>query len=616
MSNLEQALAYLERGYSVIPLRCDLSKNPKEQIRPRLKEWKRYQRVLPTRAEVELWWAQAPNAGIAIICGAVSGLVVIDIDPRNGGDPDLSRWPETYTVKSPGGYHLYYKHPGADTPPSVGKIETGVDVRGDRSYIVAAGTVRADGAYEVHRDVELADLPELKAQKKPEKEDDFFSHDFSVGELNWAEDALVNGAPEGTRNDTLTRLAGLYAGKGVPEAVTLGQLFLWGKHACNPPLTQREVKDVVNRIYASEREAKKQEAFGKEPAIRLLRARDFINKYAGETSWLIDGWLPEGSIGFIVSPPECYKSWFTGELATSIATGVDFLGAVPVNKRGPVLVLQQEDSKTTTANRYSAQLSDKLFKWTEANGDDPYRFDAPGAEDLYITETRGFSFEDPAAVKELEAAIEALRPRLVIIDPLYQVVSHGDHMVAAPKQMQPLKKLRDKYGTTFLLVHHAGKSKVMDFDREGALGSQLLNAFVEFGFQVRKPDDTTVLIKRHAKDGPTPALVSLDWNIKLEDDEFVYRPTLVQLRPDEVEEIVSKYNSKRSGQKKDEGMELAELKTDGDISLVREALQNGLSTVGAICKESGLNQSRARTALQTLSQDGLVRRQNGEYTLA
>ena len=50
------------------------------------------------------------------IHAGASGLLIVDIDPKNGGDPEkyFATWPATKTVKTPsGGYHAYYYWPGS-----------------------------------------------------------------------------------------------------------------------------------------------------------------------------------------------------------------------------------------------------------------------------------------------------------------------------------------------------------------------------------------------------------------------------------------------------------------------------------------------------------------------
>ncbi len=74
----EAALDLLcKREFSVIPLR------PHDK-KPMLPSWAEYQRRLPSEEEVDLWWTQWPDANIGIVTGAISGLVVVDVDGAEG----------------------------------------------------------------------------------------------------------------------------------------------------------------------------------------------------------------------------------------------------------------------------------------------------------------------------------------------------------------------------------------------------------------------------------------------------------------------------------------------------------------------------------------------------
>ena len=57
-----------------------------------------------------------PSGLLAIRTGIASGLLVVDVDPRNGGRVDTALMAPTATVATGGGgWHLYYRHPGTPT---------------------------------------------------------------------------------------------------------------------------------------------------------------------------------------------------------------------------------------------------------------------------------------------------------------------------------------------------------------------------------------------------------------------------------------------------------------------------------------------------------------------
>jgi Bifunctional DNA primase/polymerase, N-terminal len=136
------ACEYAARGWSVIPLRQG-TKIPDGQLVPHGKD-----DASADLATVFRWWSKRPEDGIAINCGE-SGLVVLDIDPRHGGDDSLhelekqlGKLPVTVTaITGGGGEHILFSHPGF---PLVGVLAPGIDIK-DNGYIVASPSIHPSG---------------------------------------------------------------------------------------------------------------------------------------------------------------------------------------------------------------------------------------------------------------------------------------------------------------------------------------------------------------------------------------------------------------------------------------------------------------------------------------
>lgn len=79
----QAALEYLQRHWSVIPVRA-------HDKRPAIR-WQQYLGRLATSTELDEWFLKWPNANIGIVTGAISGLVVLDIDPEHGGNESLAQ---------------------------------------------------------------------------------------------------------------------------------------------------------------------------------------------------------------------------------------------------------------------------------------------------------------------------------------------------------------------------------------------------------------------------------------------------------------------------------------------------------------------------------------------
>lgn len=238
------AEAYVALGWSPIPLRADK--------RPWV-PWEAYQRRRAAPEEIEAWRRRFRPLNVGIVTGAISGLVVLDSDGERG-DASLAgkHLPPTPTVRTGKGIHRYYRHPGHPVPNAVGLLP-GVDLRGDGGYVVAPPSMHPSGRrYEWVQGLSPWDLPpapmpewlrqalrppDLRPPRPPE----------------WWRRFVADGAVEGTRNNSVARLAGHLLRRGVDPFVVLELCLAWNQARCRPPLDAEEVACVVNSIAGRER---------------------------------------------------------------------------------------------------------------------------------------------------------------------------------------------------------------------------------------------------------------------------------------------------------------------------------------------------------------------------
>jgi bifunctional DNA primase/polymerase-like protein len=152
-SALTRALELWRRGLSVIPVprpRPGVPTGAPGDGKVPAILWREYQTRLPTETELADWFGGAPM-NIAVITGAVSGVVVVDADSR-----DAMQWVARRLLYTPWqtqtarGYHLWYRHPGVRVPNRA-RLDTregrlAIDVRGDGGYVIAPGSIHASGA--------------------------------------------------------------------------------------------------------------------------------------------------------------------------------------------------------------------------------------------------------------------------------------------------------------------------------------------------------------------------------------------------------------------------------------------------------------------------------------
>lgn len=108
-------------------------------------------------AQIEHWWTRWPDANLGLPTGAVSGVVVVDVDVREhvDGRGSMRRalnagraGVPVFTVVSPsGGRHGYYPATPDVVQRSWQAARAGVDFRGDGGYIVIPPSHTAAGSY-------------------------------------------------------------------------------------------------------------------------------------------------------------------------------------------------------------------------------------------------------------------------------------------------------------------------------------------------------------------------------------------------------------------------------------------------------------------------------------
>jgi hypothetical protein len=229
--------------------------------------------------------------------------------------------------------------------------------------------------------------------------------------------------------------------------------------------------------------------------------------------WDVDGWLPEQTVAMMVAPPGSYKTWLELDLAVSVATNTPFLGHFPVRNAGPVVIVQQEDFHGQMAERIGTIINSRFpahyrIKHGVYSGRMP--LDPP----IYLHPDRQFRFDDKDIVEGLYHKINLIRPRLVVIDPLYSTGDTDDYLTKAVHYMFALKDMRDEFGCSFLLAHHTAKHKGEGTERESSWGSQFLNAFLETGWQIRRqPRPNSIVVRRHFKVSQDAEEITLDIDI-------------------------------------------------------------------------------------------------------
>ena len=101
------------------------------------------------------WWTANPTSNIGIATGAVSGIIVIDVDigPGKDGLASLREFESRHApiaksatvLTGGGGRHFYMRAPSVEIRNSAGTLAKNIDIRGDGGYVVAPPSMHISG---------------------------------------------------------------------------------------------------------------------------------------------------------------------------------------------------------------------------------------------------------------------------------------------------------------------------------------------------------------------------------------------------------------------------------------------------------------------------------------
>ncbi len=233
-------------GFNCIPLKH-------QSKEPDVFSWKQFQGRQYTGSFKE-------GQNVAIVCGKISGIVVIDIDDKTlineilideNGKPTFQDWKtRTLMTETARGIHIYVKPRDGKFPPTSKLIDgrgRGIDIKGEGGYVVAPPSIHPDGSkYQVISAVRTIAEIDVGAFIKFLQGKAGFSGGLRKAKL---ETVLGGGVGEGNRNDSAYVMARYLLNPmegGLSDLDARDRLRKWNETNV-PPLESRE----IDRIFES-----------------------------------------------------------------------------------------------------------------------------------------------------------------------------------------------------------------------------------------------------------------------------------------------------------------------------------------------------------------------------
>lgn len=506
-TKLDAALEYLERGWSVIPIKP-------EGKRPAIK-WREYQERQPTEEEVEQWWTQWPDYDIALITGEISGVVVVDCDNEDAAHAAFDAGMRSnIKAKTKRGIHLYFEHPkdgirrgpragvnsrGADWP----RIN-GLDFRGDGSYALLPPSNNYHWDYPQH----VFDWDEMPVWQdwrpsisapNPDADFHFESLDLSAVTPYSQEDHMSEWdrtakyvrdtfptsmkIPTGLGNGRNERVM-RYISESIMEGYFGAELrvrgFAFMKEFFEDRLDDREFEATVLSMEEAERrnhpdrfddkgnyvhkpyiKAEKDETNRVRRLIQMSDAEQLLQE-SDAKSYLIEPWLPANTIVQVFGYSGHGKSLFVQHAVSALCAGRKYFGPFEIGRPARVLYLDFEMGMATIARRLMemrqihGDTEDRLNIWTPFV--DKKEIDLNQVEGLMeLQEWIGFSNPDVIVIDTIRSAYPGLAE------------NSADEWAKINKLAV---KLRNS-GLSVIMIHHSNKPSDTGIGREAGSTNQL-----------------------------------------------------------------------------------------------------------------------------------------------
>lgn len=538
-TSLDFALAYARLGWHAFPChyidastkQCSCAnpnckspgKHPFSQLVPRGQD-----HATTDESTIRNWWARQPKANVAIFL-APSGLMAVDIDPRNGGYDTIDALEAQHgpiasdvtQFTGGGGEHRVFSLPhNAGSLP--GRLGPGVDVK-INGYIMVEPSNHASGhgyGWEASSNpldgVVPSPLPDwLRGQFasgaaskytlpespiKPLSDSDkadlaaALQHIASDDRDTWVQIGMALHSTQAgseafqlwdawsqssTKYDPVdqTRVWHSFRNRGL-SGVTKASIF---KLAMNNEWKNSRAKEV-------EQERRLVQVAGPKPKFEFSRV-DSLE--ITEIDWMVDGYIEADSLDLIFGEPGCGKSFISIDIGCCVATGTPWHGHAV--KQGMVIYIAGE-GHNGLARRFKGW--EKLHGVSLANA--PI-YKSHRAAQLYDKSSAIDVAEAVKAIAEKENAI----PRLIIIDTVARNMGGDENstqdMNLFIEHLDGL--LRHPYKAAVLCVHHSGKASPGQ-----ARGSTALRGALDAEYQVEMDQSSKMIVlsNKKMKDGEVP----------------------------------------------------------------------------------------------------------------
>ena len=309
-----------------------------------------------------------------------------------------------------------------------------------------------------------------------------------------------------------------------------------------------------------------------------------------DEKWLVNGLWSAGGVGIVGGTPKTGKTWFTLEMAVSVASGSAAFGAFEVPEPGPVVLFPAEDDPRAVRDRVAGIAARKQVGLDELP--------------LHIITESVLSLDEDEDREDLEELIQTTEPALVVLDPLVRLHG-GDENYAGhiAELLGFFRSLQREYGCSIMLTHHIAKRRASKGAQLGQAlrGSGELHAWGDSNVYLTRGEQGLVRVdlEHRSARAPEPFYVALRTS---EDDGTWLELTEEPAEEEELRTVVIKPAARAKASK---------------VSL-RTRVLSVLGEVGEPISQSqvrgvvGVRNQKLTELLRELAEEGVVERPDGK----
>jgi hypothetical protein len=248
---LEEALRYIHKGISIIPMTTYIDEEGKVKKKP-LIPWTEFQNRLASKEEVKSWWTKNPQGLIGAVTGNHSNICAADADKpealtRLSEFLATSKVPTSCTPRP--GNHFFFRPP--QNCPGGNSTPIGLDFRGQNSLVILPPSINCQG--KIYSWLPGLSLDEVEPPPLPESYIEFIRSSSFGTKMAGFEGQMFQ---DGNRDNSLYHTSLCLLKGGMPREEVFQVLTMaamgWGETP-DPKWLWAKIESAEKRIQSKER---------------------------------------------------------------------------------------------------------------------------------------------------------------------------------------------------------------------------------------------------------------------------------------------------------------------------------------------------------------------------